>query len=43
MRLWQERAEADGAVLIADGVICEGAPGTEAEAACRELGKIAAL
>lgn len=43
MRLWQERAEADGAVLIADGVICEGALGTEAEAACRELGKIAAL
>lgn len=42
MRLWQARAVADGAVMIADGVIAYGAPDADAAAACRALGSAAA-
>ena len=42
MRLWQARAVADGAVMIADGVIACGAPDADAAAACRALGSAAA-
>ena len=42
MRTWQDRAAADGAVLIADGVIANLTPDDEALAACRQLGEVAA-
>lgn len=42
MRTWQDRATADGAVLIADGVIANLTPDDEALAACRQLGEVAA-
>lgn len=42
MRTWQTRAEAAGAVLIADGVIAHNEPDAEAVAACESLGRIAA-
>lgn len=42
MRTWQARAEADGAVLIADGLTAFGAPDAEALAACAAFGKLAA-
>ena len=42
MRLWQDRAAADGAILIADGVIVNLTPDDEGVATCRQLGEIAA-
>lgn len=42
MRTWQTRAEADGAILIADGLTAFGAPDADALAACEALGGIAA-
>ena len=42
MRTWQTRAEADGAILIADGLTAFGAPDADARAACEALGGIAA-
>ena len=42
MRTWQARAEANGAVMIADGLIAHNAPDAEAVAACEELGRKAA-
>lgn len=42
MRTWQTRAEAAGAVLIADGVIAHNEPDAEAVAACESLGRTAA-
>ena len=42
MRLWQARAVADGAVMIADGVAAYGAPDADAAAACRARGSAAA-
>lgn len=42
MRTWQDRAAADGAVLIADGIIANLTPDDEALAACRQLGEVAA-
>ena len=42
MRTWQDRAAADGAVLIADGVIANLTPDDEALAACKQLGEVAA-
>ena len=38
MRTWEETCRNDGAVLVADGVICNGAPDSEAEEACKALG-----
>ncbi len=38
MRTWEETCRNDGAVLAADGVICNGAPDSEAEEACKALG-----
>ena len=38
MRTWEETCRNDGAVLVADGVICNGAPDSEAEEACEALG-----
>ncbi|MBR1919736.1 MAG: flavodoxin [Spirochaetales bacterium] len=37
MRNWEERCKADGAVLVADPVICQEAPDADAEAALKEL------
>ena len=42
MRTWQSRAEADGAVLLADGIAAHNMPDDEAVAACKELGEKAA-
>lgn len=42
MRTWQERAEAAGAQMIADGVIANLTPNDDALAACRALGEKAA-
>lgn len=39
MRDWQDRVSADGAMLVADGVIANSAPDGDALAACEELGK----
>lgn len=39
MRNWEERCRADGAVLVHDSVICNGAPDQEAAALCRALGE----
>ena len=41
-RTWQSRAEADGAVLLADGIAAHNMPDDEAVAACKELGEKAA-
>ena len=38
MRDWEARCQAAGAVLIADGVIANDAPGDEELAACKALG-----
>lgn len=38
MRTWEETCKNDGAVLAADSVICNGAPDSEAEEACKALG-----
>ena len=38
MRDWQERCEADGAVLAAEPVIANEEPDDDALAACRALG-----
>lgn len=42
MRVWQQRAEAAGAQMLADGVIAHNEPDAEAIAACEELGRLAA-
>lgn len=42
MRTWQARAEADGAIMVADGVIANNSPDDEAISACRTLGETAA-
>ena len=42
MRIWQARVEAAGGIMIADGVMAYGAPDSDAVAACRNLGKLAA-
>ena len=42
MRTWQSRAEADGAVLLADGIDAHNMPDDEAVAARKELGEKAA-
>lgn len=39
MRTWQERAMADGAVMIADGVTANNTPDEAALAECRALGE----
>ena len=41
MRLWTERAQSAGAVLIAEGLTAHNAPDEEALAACRALGETA--
>ena len=38
MRSWEETCRGDGAVLVADGVTCNGAPDGETLAACKALG-----
>ena len=38
MRNWQEQCEADGAVLVAEPVICNDAPDDDALEACKALG-----
>lgn len=42
MRAWQQRAEAAGAQMLADGVIAHNEPDAAAIAACEELGRLAA-
>ncbi len=42
MRIWQERVEAAGGVMVADGLICNNTPDDDALAECRELGEKAA-
>lgn len=42
MRTWQERAMADGAVMIADGVTANNTPDEASLAECRALGEKAA-
>ncbi|MBQ9679719.1 MAG: flavodoxin [Ruminococcus sp.] len=39
MRNWKEQCEGDGAVLVAEPVICNDAPDDEAVAACKALGE----
>ena len=39
MRTWQETCQSDGANLVGEGVICNEAPDSEAEEACKALGK----
>ena len=43
MRSWEERVSAAGARLVKEGLAVNDAPDDEAAAACRELGKSAAL
>ena len=38
MRSWEERCSEDGANLVCDSVICNGAPDDEVISACHELG-----
>lgn len=42
MRIWQERVQEAGGVMLADGLICNNAPDESALAACRALGELAA-
>lgn len=42
MRTWQSDIEASGIQLVADGLICNEAPGDEAVNKCVELGKMLA-
>ena len=42
MRLWTERAQTAGAVLLAEGLTAHNAPDEKALAACRALGQTAA-
>ncbi len=42
MRTWQERVSADGAILIADGVIANNTPDETAILDCKDLGEKAA-
>lgn len=42
MRTWQDRVSADGAVLIADGVIANNTPDETAILDCKDLGEKAA-
>lgn len=39
MRSWEETCRGDGAVLVADGVTCNGSPDGDALDACKALGK----
>ena len=39
MRTWEETCKEDGAVLVADGVICQEEPDDEAVENCKALGK----
>ena len=39
MHNWEDKCKEDGAVLVADGVICQEEPDDDAKAACQELGK----
>ena len=42
MRIWQERVEAAGGVMIEEGLICNNTPDDDALEACRALGANAA-
>ncbi|MCI8514503.1 MAG: flavodoxin [Lachnospiraceae bacterium] len=42
MQNWEETCRADGARLVSDGVIANGAPGAEAAEQCRDLGSMLA-
>lgn len=42
MRTWQDRVSADGATLIADGVIANNTPDEMAISDCKDLGEKAA-
>ena len=42
MRIWQERVEAAGGVMIQEGLICNNTPDDDALEACRALGANAA-
>ncbi len=39
MRNWEEQCASDGAVLVAESVICNEAPDDDAQTACAALGK----
>lgn len=39
MRTWEDSCKTDGAVLVCDSVICNETPDSEAETACKALGK----
>ena len=39
MRTWEDSCKSDGAILVCDSVICNEAPDSEAEEACKALGK----
>ena len=39
MHNWEQKCKEDGAVLVADGVICQDEPDDEAAENCRALGK----
>ena len=39
MRNWEAQCRADGAVIVSDPVICNEAPDSEAEEACRSMGE----
>lgn len=39
MRNWEDTCRSDGAQLVADGVICNEAPDSDAENDCKNLGK----
>lgn len=39
MRTWEENCKNDGAVMVADFVICHEEPDDDAAVACKELGK----
>ena len=42
MRNWEDTCRGDGAILVADSVICTDAPDSDAEEACEALGKVLA-
>lgn len=39
MRNWEERCRNDGAILVHESIICNGAPDEKATASCRALGR----
>lgn len=39
MRTWEDACKSDGAILVCDSVICNETPDSEAEEACKALGK----